>query len=490
MPGERKAPRKKDAGPRAVAVLQISSKGKVTLVPVAILIGGKFWDASAYKADPVPMAVDPQTVYEAEHTGNSIGLFTIQTALHSNAANAPVPWIATGAWHPGTPEDREKEREVAAKAGPVPAGMDAVAARPRLTRNPDAASGAGKDAAAKADASAASPKPPASTGSGSDDEPPRLTKPAASSSSSADAAPGSSSAESSSAGGAQPAPSSSTAPSVPSGESKPGNGKPANATNIPESDSGAKAVNRPQLRRGKPAESFAAEDVPGYSMAGAVLPADAKAGTAMDPLLADKDAQLIPAISDASAGESRPFTYTFYNDEEADRRKQMAALAQADLRKYVDAQTKATTTSAAAAKPRTAGKRGAAAKPVEAILENVKMSAFDVWTTNQPVFVYSADAHFPAAQGNAVADSALQYSILLVAYPDTDNNLHKIYSGITDKFHLDITPRFELIDAVDADGDGRGELLFREFSDAGTGWAIYRASGDKLWKMFDSLNPE
>jgi hypothetical protein len=225
-------------------------------------------------------------------------------------------------------------------------------------------------------------------------------------------------------------------------------------------------------------------------MAGAVLPADAKAGTAMDPLLADKDAQLIPAISDASAGESRPFTYTFYNDEEADRRKQMAALAQADLRKYVDAQTKATTTSAAAAKPRTAGKRGAAAKPVEAILENVKMSAFDVWTTNQPVFVYSADAHFPAAQGNAVADSALQYSILLVAYPDTDNNLHKIYSGITDKFHLDITPRFELIDAVDADGDGRGELLFREFSDAGTGWAIYRASGDKLWKMFDSLNPE
>ena len=46
----------------------------------------------------------------------------------------------------------------------------------------------------------------------------------------------------------------------------------------------------------------------------------------------------------------------------------------------------------------------------------------------------------------------------------------------------------ELIDAVDADGDGRGELLFRETSDAGTGWVIYRATADKLWKMFDSLN--
>jgi hypothetical protein len=42
---------------------------------------------------------------------------------------------------------------------------------------------------------------------------------------------------------------------------------------------------------------------------------------------------------------------------------------------------------------------------------------------------------------------------------------------------------------VDADGDGRGELLFRKISDNGNGWVIYRATADKLWKMFDSLNP-
>jgi hypothetical protein len=91
---------------------------------------------------------------------------------------------------------------------------------------------------------------------------------------------------------------------------------------------------------------------------------------------------------------------------------------------------------------------------------------------------------------HAGADSELQYSILLVADPDIYNNLHKLYVGITDKYHLDIMPRLQLVDALDADGDGRGELLFREISDNGTGWRIYRATADKLWKLFDSLSPE
>lgn len=79
---------------------------------------------------------------------------------------------------------------------------------------------------------------------------------------------------------------------------------------------------------------------------------------------------------------------------------------------------------------------------------------------------------------------------MLVARTDIYGNLRKLYSGVTDKFHLDVTPRMELIDVVDADGDGRGELLFHETSDAGSGYVIYRATADKLWKMFDSLSEE
>ena len=121
------------------------------------------------------------------------------------------------------------------------------------------------------------------------------------------------------------------------------------------------------------------------------------------------------------------------------------------------------------------------------------MKAFDLWGNNQPVMVFTADAHMPPPPTNtthAAPDSDLQYSILLVANHDIYNNLHKLFVGVTDKYHLDINPRLELVDALDADGDGRGELLFREISDNGNGWIIYRATPDKLAKLFDSLNPE
>ena len=67
-----------------------------SLVPIAILINGKFWDATAYKADPIPMALDSGVVYEGERTGNSLGLFTVAGALHINTPNGQPPWIGTG----------------------------------------------------------------------------------------------------------------------------------------------------------------------------------------------------------------------------------------------------------------------------------------------------------------------------------------------------------------------------------------------------------
>jgi hypothetical protein len=122
---------------------------------------------------------------------------------------------------------------------------------------------------------------------------------------------------------------------------------------------------------------------------------------------------------------------------------------------------------------------------VQPVFENTQFRVFDVWGNNQPVMILSAEAHFPPAPG---ADKAPEtYSITLVARTDIYGNLRKVYSGVTDRFHLDVTPRLELIDAVDADGDGRGELLFRETTDAGDGYVIYRPTADKLWKMFDSL---
>jgi hypothetical protein len=172
----------------------------------------------------------------------------------------------------------------------------------------------------------------------------------------------------------------------------------------------------------------------------------------------------------------------------------MVTLATEQVRAYVAGRAKAS----AIPKPKTAGstataRRTAAPKTKDPILDNVHMTAYDLWANNQPVMVLSADAHMPpppAGAPHSEIDSDLQYSIVLVAYPDIYNNLHKIFAGVTDKYHLDMTPRLELVDAVDVDGDRRGELLFREVSDGASGWIIYRPTPDKLWKMYDSLHPE
>jgi hypothetical protein len=469
IPGERKPKTKKDTGPRAVGVLQMAANGKASLVPVAILINGKFWDASAYKADPVPMALDSGNVYEAERAGNSVGLFTVGSALHRNnsAEGTLAPWIGTGTFRANGSEPDTK----AAKAEPVPVGIDKSEGPPRLTRDTAAKDKPPDSTASKAPTSA----PPAAGQSGSGDEPPRLSKPA----SSPEPPPNTPS------GSGQPAPGATTS----TGDAKPGDAKPEskaeNKANVPTSDSGASGGNRPRLRRGKPAESFADDDVPGYSKAGtkATSPADLSKTT----IATQGDVQLIPAISDAGGPDTHSYVFQWLKGEEEDRRKQMADLAKEQLRAYVSARAKADTTA------KTGRLRTAKSEVKEPILENAHMVAYDLWLSNQPVMILTAEGHMPPPAPGAAhseVESEMQYSLVLVAYPDIYGNLRKLHVGITDKFHLDVTPRLELIDAVDADGDTRGDLLFRETTDQGAGWVIYRATADKLWKMYDSLSPQ
>jgi len=471
IPGERKTPRKKDAGPRAVAVLQLAPSGKTALIPIAILINGKFWDATAYKADPVPMALDPGNVYEVEQTGSSLGLFTVNNALHSNAQNTVAPWLGTGAWHPAGTEEPAKAITADNNA---PVGVETEDAPPRLTHDvnkqnaPATASKTGSGSSPGSPPPSDSSKP--STNAGSGDEPPRLSKPASPS-----GPPEDSKQPASPSPAAQP-------------KAKAKEGKPENA-NVPASDSGTNEANRPRLRRGKPAESFADEDVPGYSRPGATAGSSSDKGKIVETAAVKSDIKLIPAISDAAGPPPHSFKFEWVRGDEEDRRKQMMDLAKQELRTYVAAHSPKTQVKPKATRT-PAPRKSTLAEP---ILENAQMPAFDLWNSNQPVIVMTATAHMPpppAGTAHSEVESDLQYSICLVTYPDIYNNLHKLYSGITDRFHLDVTPRLDLIDAVDADGDGRGELLFRQTSDVGSGWIIYRPTADKLWKMFDSLNPE
>ena len=93
----------------------------------------------------------------------------------------------------------------------------------------------------------------------------------------------------------------------------------------------------------------------------------------------------------------------------------------------------------------------------------------------------TAKARMPV-RPNTTSD--LQYIITLVAREDMYGDLHKAFASVTDTQHFDVLSRLELIDAVDADGDGRGELLFRQVSDSGSAFVLYRVIGDQLWPLF------
>ena len=455
-PDERKVPRKKEAGPRALAVLRLTASGKATLVPITILMSGKFYDATAYKATPVPMALETGTVYEGVRTGSSLGLFTVDGAMHSTTANSQSPWIGTGQWLAAGTE----VKKTTLKAEDVPVGIETSDGPPRLSRGGSGAKDASPSAAPSAPSST---KPPATT-------PPSTT-------------PQSPSPSSAPTGGSKPANGDDH-----SKDSKPADSHAADAPKESDNNSGAGDNNRPKLRRGKPVDPLPDEVVPGYAKPGAkpdTTAAPADPGKTTGPALVP--VQLIPAISDATGPQPRPFTFDWLKDEEGERRKQLNDYAKQQVRAYVDTLAK----NRIVAKPLLSAKRKSA-KPAEPILEDDHMVAYDLSANNQPIMVFSAQAHMPptGSDPQAAADAETQYSIVIVARTDLYNNLHKLFLAVTDKNHLDITPRLELVDAVDVDGDNRGELLFRETSDAGGGWLIYRVTNDKLWKLFDSLNPE
>jgi len=406
---------KVDEGPRAIGLLQLGENGKGRLFPVAIMVEGKFYDAAAYKAMPVPMALDFDIVYEGFRTGISQGLFTIKQPGHLGSAwIAEGTWLPTGAKPPEThlkaeaPIIEEKDEAPKLHRGNKSAGTDTTAA------SPDKSSGS------------ASPKPA---------DKPSEQKPAA-----------------------NPSPSTAT-------QSEASEAKPAAAEDRAPED-----PNRPRLRRGRHDPAAHSEEMKDFDDFD-TKSAKPGAKETHTPTAGIDLTKLLPAISDTGGPDPRSYKYDLKPDEEADFRKKMLELASAQLRTPAS-------TGAQNAKPVQRANR----KPVATIaFDDVQMHTFDLSNTNQPVLVLSARTHAPLSSD----PKGLPQEVTLVARTNLEGELHKLFFSATDAHDLDLTPRMELIDAVDADGDGRGELLFRRTFDNGTAYGIYRATSDQLWPLFE-----
>jgi hypothetical protein len=401
-----------DKGPRALGLIQLSAKGnKGRLIPVAIMMDGKFYDAGSYKATPVPMAVDFDTVYEGFRAGVSQGDFTITQPGQLNHT-----WIAEGTWLPAGVKAPEKSKKY---APPVIEDKDAP---PVLHRHSDkAAADSGPDSKDKdkdkndqdKDKNKDQPKPVGT-------------------------------------------------PTSPDAAKSPEPAKPS-AGDEPLAD-----PNRPRLRRGKPDVNARRE------------PSTTSFEAVAEPAAAQ--VVVIPAISDAAGPDPRPYTYEMKPAEEAGYKSKMLELAAAQL----PAEASGAARQPGARKAVSGKKAGkSAAKLPKLPFDDVKLRIFDLSSSNEPILVLSAKTQPPAGADASSKESFEPQEITLIARTNLEGELKKLFFARTDSRHLDAAPRMELIDAVDADGDGRGELLFRRTFDTGSAYAIYRVTADGLWTLFE-----
>ncbi len=365
------------------------------LVPITILVDGRYYDAGIYKATPIPMALEPETVYEVTETGESVGLFVITGARQSKDL-----WYAEGAWRANQP----------------PA-----------------------TAAAKANAPVTVP--------GSEDEPPRLRHPGEKSSPPAKPETAKPSAA---APPSQPAP-----PPAPAGDD----------------------TDRPILRRGAPKDGTQAASLPGPVEVpkGAAAVSESARGLVQKGSTSTVITRVLPAVSDATSSEFRSYKFDWRPDEQKRLTAAIEKLAASSLEKYASAR--------------------AAHRPGK--LEAVHVRAFDLDLSNEPELVLTARAPeapvlVPGRKSTAgtaappvpSATKPFTYFVTVVARVDLNGELRPALVSVTDTQHLVVVSRMELLDAVDADGDGHGELLFREIWDLGRNFALYRVDPDRAVKLF------
>jgi len=168
-------------------------------------------------------------------------------------------------------------------------------------------------------------------------------------------------------------------------------------------------------------------------------------------------------------------------EEERELRTKMLALASAE----VNARDKVLVPTTTAKTLPSSTHKTKAVKALQPTFDDVQFHVFDLSNSNEPVLIMTAKAKMPVSHAADNSRPTDGYLLTLVAREDIYGELHKALSNVTDNQRLGVLPRLDLIDAVDVDGDGGGELLFRRVSDTGSGYVVYRVIGNQLWPLYE-----
>ena len=193
-----------------------------------------------------------------------------------------------------------------------------------------------------------------------------------------------------------------------------------------------------------------------------------------EPLVVPKagipGAKYIVAVSDPDPMENRPYKYNWSDSEKEKFTQQLTKMAMDAIRKYASSDTRLPLAS-------------------DAKLSEIQLRAFDLDYSNAPYLVFSGqvDPTIPGADLQAKSGAPAEvgaFYVTLVARVGSSGQPNRILLKVTDSKHLDRAARYDLIDAVDADGDNRAELLFRRTDDQGSSYVLYRVTPFELTEIF------
>ncbi len=470
---------KKPPEPRAVSILEwVGDPGKPVasrIVPLSVFVDGEYQDGGLYLAQPAPLTVETDTLYELEQAGVPKGSFYVAGGEEVGGA-----WFGYGKWKP------------LAAAKPVKK-LPPSKVPPRVVKDndPDRPHFKGGDAPpASSGQSTGADKSTASGSAPTDPDKPTMHRRTDSgatsqSSSSGQSSPGGQTSSSDDpdkptlhrrSSDSQSATGAGTAPDDPD---RPHLKKQSAAAAAAEEDgSPVSSVNegdpdRPKLSRGKPAE--------------AQVKLEPTKLTGLPP-----DLQQMAAVSDPAVREQHVFNYPWPDPSEA--AKAQAAVEQLAIQAVLsgDAATGKPIGPAPtpAASPAGRGKGTVGAKST--MVHGVKQKAPPVVLTEKDFHAYELSYSGGATLvltakaeiGPNNAGVTQEKYVTIIAQPDFNGDPQMRLRSVTDTQHLDITPRMRLVDAVDTDGDNRAELIFELRRTSDRQFAIYKVVGARAEQAF------
>jgi hypothetical protein len=263
-----------------------------------------------------------------------------------------------------------------------------------------------------------------------------------------------------------PTPSSTPAPGTDSTTSV-SSPSPSASTSAPSNDSASapEDADRPVLRRRSPGQPEPASTPQPSPTPSAQAPAEGTSAPRTKLPVITSGTKTFVAVSDNDPTDVRSFAFKWKPGEEQQMEAKMRKLALAQLpRENAQLNTNS--------------------------LQNVVMRSFDLDLSNDAVIVFSAEipGSYLAPGGKSEPGKFISRYVTLIARVDFEGVPQKLASSVTDSSRLDVAPRLELIDAVDVDGDGLAELLFREYGFDEKSFIIYGVGRSTVTKVFEGAS--